>query len=264
MIKVEVHFEEEQLEKLAAHLEHFGKSAFPETSNAFKIAARRIQAAWQDWAMGGELDGAMPIKNPSPNLARSIKVERFGDFGAEIYTESPYMAQIQNGQKEFDMKGTYPYGRKSRVSKKGIPYLIVPFRWGTPNGKGGKRAHFSNFMETDIHNFVKNKKKFARSSENGGWHYEKNFAGEDVARAEYDWGDWLGASGNVDGLVAFHDAKGASTYFTFRIISAKSPRDSWIRKGVPPNDVVGALERKHTAEVAEIVGEGFKADMGMA
>lgn len=263
MIRVEVHFEEEQLAQLAAHLERFGKGAFPEASNAFKMATRRIQAAWQGWAMGGELDGAEPIKNPSPNLARSIKIERRGDFEAEVYTESPHMARIQSGQEKFDMKKTHPYGRKSRVSKKGVPYLIVPFRWGTPNGNGGKRAHFSNFMETDIHNFVKSKKKFARSSENGGWHYEKNFAGDDVARAEYDWGDRLEAAGNMDGLVAFPDAKG-STYFTFRIISAKSPENSWVRKGVPANDVVGALERKYAPEVAEIVEEGLKADLEMS
>lgn len=263
MIKVEVHFDEESIAALVAHLEHFGKTAFPEAGNAFKMAARRIQATWQGWAVGGELDGAEPIKNPSPNLARSIKIEQHGDFEAEIYTESPYMTQIQNGQKEFDMKETHPYGRKSRVSKKGVPYLIVPFRWGSPNGNGEKRAHFSNFMETDIHNLVKSKKKFGRSSENGGWHYEKNFAGEDVARAEYDWGDRLEAAGNMNGLVAFPDAKG-STYFTFRIISAKSPEDSWIRKGVPANDVVGALERKYAPEVAEIVEEGVKADLGIS
>lgn len=263
MIKVEVHLEEEQLEQLTAHLEHFGKTAFPEASNAFKMAARRIQTAWQGWAMGGELDGAEPIKNPSPNLVRSIKIEQHGNFETEIYTESPYMTQIQNGQEKFDMKETHPYGQKSRVSKKGVPYLIVPFRWGTPNDKGGKRARFSNFMETDIHSLVKGKKKFGRSLENGGWHYEKNFAGEEVARAEYDWGDRLEAGGNMNGLVAFPDAKG-STYFTFRIISAKSPRDSWIRKGVPANDVVGALERKYTPEVAEIVGEGLKADLGIS
>lgn len=260
MIKVEVHFDEESIAALVAHLEHFGKTAFPEASNAFKMAARRIQTAWQGWAMGGELDGAEPIKNPSPNLVRSIKIEQHGNFEAEIYTESPYMTQIQNGQEEFDMKKTHPYGRRSRVSKKGVPYLIVPFRWGTPNDKGGKRARFSNFMETDIHSLVKSKKKFGRSLENGGWHYEKNFAGEEVVRAEYDWGDRLEAAGNMNGLVAFPDAKD-STYFTFRIISAKSPEDSWIRQRVPANDVVGALESKYAPEVAEIVGEGVKVDL---
>lgn len=62
MIKVEIHLEEEQLAQLTAHLEHLGKGAFPEASNAFKMATRRIQAAWQGWAVGGELDGAKPIK----------------------------------------------------------------------------------------------------------------------------------------------------------------------------------------------------------
>ena len=47
---------------------------------------------------------------------------------------------------EYDMKQTHPYGKKSRVSIKGIPYLIIPFRWGTPNGKDTKRAHFNNVI----------------------------------------------------------------------------------------------------------------------
>lgn len=261
MIKVQVHLEQEQIDQLTAHLEHFGKGAFPETNNAFKLATRRIQNAWQDWAMGGDIDGAEPIKNPNPNLARSIKVDQFGDFEAEIYTESPFMARVQNGRKEYDLKETHPYGRKSRVSKQGIPYLIIPFRWGTPNSKGGKRAHFSNFMETDIHNIVKNKKKFSRSVENGGKHFEKNFHGEDIERAEYDWGDRADYDGNANGMVAFPDINGNSTYFTFRIISAKSPADSWKVKATPPNDVIGALEKQYAPETAKIIEEGFRADM---
>lgn len=70
----------------------------------------------------------------------------------------------------------------------------------------------------------------------------------------------------MNGLVAFPDTKKSrgSEYFTFRIISAKSPEKSWIRNRIPANDVMGALERKYTPEVAEIVEEGLKADLGIS
>jgi hypothetical protein len=265
MIKVDISLDNELMEQLMAHLEYFsgknGKEIAPNTLNAFNTATRMIQTSWQNWAKGGSLQGAMDIKNPSPNLARSIKLHKENDFSAEISTENQQMVSIQEGRAEYDMKNpAYYAGRKSRVSKNGVPYVIIPFRWGTPNKEGGARAHFSNFMTTDIHNYVENKKTFERSIKTGGTHFEKNAKGEDVERNEYDWGDRLPEEGNMNGLVAFPDGKRNSTYFTFRIISAKTD-SGWVRKAVPANDVIGALKKNLEPKINDLIDEGLRSDV---
>lgn len=269
MIKAQITLEDDTIDYIRAALEYFtgnnGKSIAPNTAKAFNQATRSVQRAWQNWANGGSIEGAEDIKNPSPNLARSIRVEQRGDFSAEVYTESPYMERIQSGTKELDMKTTHPYGVKSRVSDKDkIPYLIIPFRWGT-HGKGGiKRAHIGNVLTPQAAKIVA---AFKMSKKNGGTHLEPNARGEDIRRNEYDWGDRLDADGNLDGLVRMLDdvnyggGRVGSTYLTFRIISAKSPADSWIRKAIPPNDVVGALARATEKEVNDLLQAGLEADL---
>ena len=157
MITVNVALSEDTLSLLRSQLAAFsggnGSRVLPETSKAFNMAAKLIQKSWQNWALGGSLMGAENIKNPSPRLAGSIHIKRLNDFDFSIETDSRYMERIQNGSPEFDMKTKYPYGRKSRVAKsgknKGVPYLIIPFQWGTPNKNGEARAHFGNVIPFD-------------------------------------------------------------------------------------------------------------------
>ena len=85
--------------------------------------------------MGGDLNGISNIKSPSSKLAQSIKIKKNAAFDVNIESDSIQAQRIQEGTPEHDMKTTHPYGNKSRVAKsgpnEGVPYLIVPFRWGT-------------------------------------------------------------------------------------------------------------------------------------
>lgn len=268
MIKVDISLDSELMEQLMAHLEYFsgknGKEIAPNTLNAFNTATRMIQTSWQNWARGGSLQGAMDIKNPSPNLARSIKLHKENDFSAEISTENQQMVSIQEGRKAQDMKLTYPFAKKSRVAikkehgvERKVPYLIIPFRWGTPNKYGEARAHFGNCIPVDIHNYIKKEKNFESSSRTGLTHTEENAAGEDIERSEYEWGDRLEAEGSINGLVKMQ----GSTYFTFRIISMDSKPESWWRKQIPANDVIGALKKNLEPKINDIIDEGFRNDV---
>ena len=277
MIKVDVTLTDDTLIQLRAALNGFsgsnGGKIMPRTKAAFNQASKLIQKSWQNWAMGGSIAGAADIKNPSPNLARSIKIRGIGDFDVSIETDSPYMERIQNGVAEFDMKDTYPYGKKSRVSKKGIPYLIIPFQWGTPNGKGGARAHFGNTIPQVVYEILKSK-EFKKSIKTEEIHIEKNYSGENIERAGYDWGDRLGLNDILDaagdegistyvlGMVRMK-ANSKSTYFTFRVISANSPANSWKRKAIPPNDVVSAVEKATRKDVEALLQEGLEQELGL-
>ena len=267
MIKVSVDLDNNLLMQIQAQLKAFagenGKNILPATKMAFDQCAALIQRSWRNWAMGGSIRGAADIRNPNPKLASSIHISRMHDFDVTIGTDSPYMERIRNGQEEFDMKEKYPYGRKSRVSKKGVPYLIIPFRWGTPNRNGGGRAHFGNTIPLEVYKILQSR-KFKKSSQKQTVHVEPNFKGEAIDRHEYDWGDRIKDEdlGNANGMVRM-SSNPKSTYFTFRVISAKSPASSWIRKATPPNDVVQALKDSLRPQVENLIEQGFLADLDM-
>ena len=270
MIKVSVDLSDGIISALRSHLAAFtgnnGSRVAPGTARAFDAAAKLIQKSWQNWAMGGSLVGAEDIKNPNPRLASSIHITKASDFDINIETDSRFMERIQNGSPEFDMKTKYPYGKKSRIAQKGknkgVPYLIIPFRWGTPNRDGSARAHFGNVIPLEVYKILQSR-KFRRSETTGGTHPESNFSGENIERAEYDWGDRIKDDdlGNANGMVKMRSNTG-STYFTFRVISANSPSGSWVRKEVPPNDVVGAVEKTTRKNVEDLLQAGLEQDLG--
>ena len=270
MVRISVVLQDEELNRLMSIFQdmsgNVGEKSFPNTFRAQKAAARSVQKAWQDWARGGSLDGAENIKSASPKLASSIKTESKGDLSSEIYTDSPQMEKIQKGTSDYDMKNEHYYKRrKSRVSKDGIPYVIIPLAWGTPNKDGSHKAHFSagNTIPMQVYQMVKQKSSFKRSERTGGTHLEPNARGEMIERHEYNWGDMVdGVSGNVSGLYAFPDVKKGSKYFTFRIISANT-KEGWVRKGIPANDVVGALARATEKQVNDMLQAGLEADLDL-
>jgi hypothetical protein len=275
MIKFEITLDSDLLQRMAA----MGiKDSWPAAKAAFDASAKTIQGAWRGWALGGSLMGIPHISNPSTNLARSIKIRKNANFDVNIETDSAHAQRIRDGTPELDMKTTHPYGKKSRVSKKtdekhpgGIPYLIVPFRWGTPDGGDGARAHWKNVIPQSMYsaiqafNMVKSIRLEKREDGTKAIHAEKNFRGAPIERSEYDWGERIRADGNIDGLVRMADQtqKSGSTYFTFRIISAASPKESWIRKAVDSIDVESALEKATRPAVEEMIQAGFEADIGI-
>lgn len=271
MIRVNVELDDGLVSRLRSSLAGFagnnGAKVMPGTARAFSYAAKLIQKSWQNWALGGSLMGAADIRNPNPRLASSIHIRRTSDFDISIETDSRYMERIQSGSPEFDMKEKYPYGRKSRVTKsgknKGVPYLIIPFRWGTPNKDGGARAHFGNTIPMEVYKILQSR-KFRKSEKTEKTHTEPNANGENIERAEYEWGDRIkdDDAGNADGMVKMRSNSG-STYFTFRIISAKSPENSWIRRAVPANDVMGALEKTTRKNVEDILEAGLGQDLDL-
>jgi hypothetical protein len=209
-------------------------------------------------------------------LSSSIKTNDLAPFNAEIYSESPHAERIQKGTPRLDMKTTHPYGPKSRVTKsgpnKGFPYVIVPIRWGTPNGKGGARAHFTNFIPTSIFHKkiekMRTSKRLAKYDKKGNitggeTHFEANYAGENIERSDYTWGGRHKDEGNMNGMVRM---SGKGGYFTFRVISplqlVTNPY-SWVRKAVAPVDVIGALAKNARPLVEDMIESGIKADLGV-
>lgn len=269
---------EYDLSELKKLTENFAKglttAAFPNTDAAFAMAAQKVRQMWV-----GFLDGSVSlpgVETPDKVTSAMVKSIRTRDetnekeFAQVVFSDNRQLSELENGTKavEYDMKKTHPYGNKSRVSKKGIPYLIVKFQWGTPNGKGTKRAHsnFNNIIPQKSYDTVV--KGLEISSKNALKNYfENNYKGESIQRQGYNWAK----NGRVTedqawddrsvGMVRMKDIRG-STYFTFRIISAKSPADKWWYKkpAKPALNYMAALETAAKPEVEKIIRQGIKAD----
>ncbi|MDR1626507.1 MAG: hypothetical protein LBT33_08185 [Spirochaetia bacterium] len=277
MVKINVTVDSEALRQIAYRLPHFfgaGKVA-PNTKSAFDNAKGAVREVWQGWAMGSpRLPLGIPdIRRPSSTLAGSIKSRNLGPFDAEVYSESAHARRIQDGTAELDMKTTHPYGKKSRVSEEGFPYLIVPFRWGTPNDQEKGRAHFTNFIPATIFSSkikkLETSKRLAEYDKEGNitggeTHFEENYAGDDIERSDYAWGDrYKEGGGNMKGMARMANSGG---YFTFRIISAKqlvTRPYGWIKKAVPPVDVAGAVAEATRPYVEDVIRAGIEADIGV-
>ena len=261
-------------EKFAKTIENAPAAALPNTAAAFAQAAKYVHNMWTGYLRGEQpLNGIDYMSGVTSAMVRSIKSRYNGDLDYTIYSDNMQLEQKTRGTKEvtFDMKEKYPYGKKSRVSKKGIPYLIIPFRWGTPNGKGTKRAHsnFNNVIPQASYNTAVKGLKVSSVNELKKY-FESNFKGEVIERQGYNWAKngrlteenaWDDRS---VGMVKMKDVTG-STYFTFRIISAKSPANSWIyhRPAKPSVDMMGALERTVKPTIDKIISEGIELDNQM-
>ena len=228
----------------------------PSAKKAFDSIVHSIQKQWQGWAMGGSVDGIEDIRHPSSKLKRSIEIKELGDFHSIVYSNSKHAERIESGMPELDMKTTHPYGLKSRISKKGIPYLIVPFRWGAEK----KAAHFNGGVVPDYMANALRKMKATRTLPTT--HPEANYRGQAIDRPEYKWGARV-TEGMTDNsqMVGLVRMAGKGGYFTFRIISAKSPKNSWIRKEIKPIHVTDTIARNSRDNAEKLLAEGLKNDI---
>ena len=273
MTQYTIEYDLTELKKLADNFaKNMSEAALPNTAAAFNKAAILVRQMWTNYLMGSQqLSGIDFLSGVTSKMVQSIRAKQNGDFDHTVYSDNIQLERKTKGQKEveYDMKQTHPYGNKSRVSKKGIPYLIIPFRWGTPNKKGTKRAHFNNFIPQA--NYETSVKGLKISAVNAAKKYfENNFRGESIERQGYDWAKngrlteeqaWNDRS---KGMVRMKNITG-STYFTFRIISAKSPANSWIyhKDAVPGVDVLAALERTAKPDIDRFIEQGIEADNEM-
>lgn len=270
-----IEYDKAELKKLT---DNFAKgmttAALPNTDAAFQRAAQMVRQMWIGFLDGSvQLPGVETPDRVTSAMVKSIRTQdktTADEFFHTIYSDNRQLEELNRGRKEvrYDMKQTHPYGKKSRVSKKGIPYLIIPFRWGTPNQKGTKRAHFNNVIPQA--NYETSVKGLAMSSVNElKKYFEANAKGESIQRQGYNWAkfgrlkeDQAWDDRSV-GMVRMKDiASGKSTYFTFRIVSAKSPVNSWIykRAAKPATNYMDALANAVMPKVDKIINDGIRAD----
>ena len=265
MVKIEITVDNPILNDLVYLAKKIGGNAgLPATDTAFKIGSNKIADAWRAYAVKKEnIAGVPDMKHASSNYMKSVKVKKESTFSYIISNNSPVAPLLEYGTTGYDMKKTHPYGKRSRVSKDGIPYLIVPFSWGTV----GTVTSFSNTMTESIEDIAKRLKKSKVLEETK---IENNFAGESIERHAYEWGDSISIDDvlqgdieniNAIGMSRMANRAGGSTYFTFRVISARSPKNSWVNKGTPARHVTEGLKNKYMKDIEEEIKKAMEIDI---
>lgn len=275
---VEIEVNNDLLSQSFAGLEMMASKVLPKTYKAFKAVSGMIAFTWKSYASGAPIPGsARKIKHSTGGYARSIKVRMLAPFHYTIFSDSPIAGYLEYGTKQYDMKTTHPYGRKSRVVKKtvkrhgrtirkeGDPYLIIPFRHGVPKSL---RAPMPEQVYNKIRALLKEgeatistvAKKQTKSV---------NAKGELVPRNTYSWGSRFMSTGldNLESMVAMYSPSGTkedrNTYFTFRVISVNSPAVKWIQPARPGLHITEAVMRTMKPIMTEMLQSSVKQDLGV-
>ncbi|CAB4137253.1 hypothetical protein UFOVP326_15 [uncultured Caudovirales phage] len=111
---------------------------FPHLAHAVRTIAEAAHRQWVAYASGMPLPSGKVISSRTGEYARSIQLRQTGPFSAEVYSALPYARAIEEGTPARDLKRMLNSSFKVRVSAKGKRYLIIPFRWNTPNSVLGR------------------------------------------------------------------------------------------------------------------------------
>lgn len=270
MVRMEITADNPLLQEFAALARKMNAAeALPITEAAFQSGAKKIADAWKAYAAKKEgISGVPDMKKPSASYMKGVRIKKEHAFSYIVSNESAAAPLLEYGSSGYDMKLTHPFGKKSRVGQRWnpktkmterVPYLIVPFGWGTAN-----TVTFHNTMSESIYETAKRLKKSLVMEET---HFEDNWAKEAVERNEYQWAGRLQGEdlGNAEGMVRMEDKAGkGSTYWTFRVISARSPKNSWINKGMPARHVTEGLRKQYSPEIEADIREAIQMDLGIS
>lgn len=266
----------DQITRAAALAVADAEHLFPNQMRAVQELAEAGYRKWRAYATGQEaLPDGSTLRARSGDYARSIKLEQEGEHEYRIWSDgtiAPHNVNIEEGSSAWNMRDVLQTSRKARRSKRGDLYLIIPFRWGTPDtivvGEYTGRE-----METEIYQAMRAK----AASRITGTRLEPavNYPGEEVERFTYRWGDRLTMTELVElgfdpedrqtqrmeGMVRMEGSTPratSSTYLTFRTVSERSPAGSWempAREGkYPARAVFNWLQEKYP-EIMEVALE---------
>jgi hypothetical protein len=218
--------------------------------------------------------------------AKTITYRMTGDFTAVVESDYKYVQDIETGRPARDLKKMLDTSMKVRLSKKGLRYLIIPFRHNTP----GNAAH-APAMPDFVYQQAKQLSPSTivghgqRPSGTGAWSL-KTQAPATVRQHKYQWGDRLdvagaaksfnsafgGAAGkinpsalrNYQGMVRMNTATGqgkkSSAYLTFRVMSEASK--GWIIPAQPGQFLAKKVADDMRPKAEAAITEAIRRTMG--
>lgn len=266
MISIDFKIDLQALFKSQATLEVLRLGGLPHTKHAVQESLKFIKNTWSDIA-------TKEIKYSTGNYVQAIQIEYGGEYSGQVVNRLPYAGYVEYGVSSFDMKKMLSTSHQVRVSKKGIRYLIIPFRHMTPGehtkqGAQNQRATAKS-MPKNIYDLAKS---LAKSNVTGTYHEtSKNIASPAKARNykngipqaqrwKYNWGQRLTGIGGIhEGMVKMNTTGGGSQYLTFRVMSQKSR--GWIHPGIEAKHLTQKTVAQVSGKINSYLEENFNKDI---
>jgi len=213
----------------------FNARVFPLINQAVNAVAQATAANWREAVMRARL-----WSGEKDAYAGSIAYRMTGDFSAVVFSDYKNAQEIETGRPPRDLKKMLQTSMKVRVSKKGLRYLIIPFRHGAPGSN-------SNPMPADVYQQAKMLTASnivghgRRLSGTGAWSL-KTQQPATVRQRKYKWGERMDGPDvprHQQGMVRMDTStknQKRSTYLTFRVMSEKSR--GWIVPAQPGQNIV--------------------------
>lgn len=278
--------ETEDLGVLAEHLQRASRGGYPRYQEGMRTALDHVRTTWISMASSGEVGfrcrssahgylGALAAE-------QAIEYPRAGSmFVGAVRPDVPYADVVDFGAPPRDMKPDLLAGRKTRISKKGEPYIIIPFRHGIPGTttmpampvtvyRQAQRLAFSPTVGTygalNIHGQMIRRKVTAWGAGHGGemgparlgasaYGQRTKLTPRLLGLPPYTW-----KTGLYAGMVRV-GRPGHAGYLTFRAVSEKSDPSSWIHPGIRPSHISQRVAEKARPEVVRILSEALLADI---
>lgn len=239
----------------------YGK-VLPRLNQAVRGIAQATASNWQTAVRNAKM-----WSGEKDAYANSIKIDMAdGSLRAVVYTDYRYAEEIENGRPPRDLKRMLQTSMKVRVSKKGLRYLIIPFR----HNVAGLKSTSINTMDGPVSAYSMAKMLTAskvigqgrRLSGTGAWSL-KTKQPATVNQNKYSWGGRLDHNDeeiprNLKGMVRFNTStpkSKSSNYLTFRVMSEKSR--GWIIPAQPgqhiAQDVADDMRPKAESIFAEAI-----------
>jgi hypothetical protein len=198
----------------------------------------------------------------------SIQWKMTGPFEAEIWTDYPLSGPIETGRPARDMKVMLQTSKKTRLTKKGKRYLIIPFRHNTPGNTALAPA-----MPQNVYSKAKRlASSYVLKPGTVNPPTRISGSGHEVAQHSYLWGGRLKAglapklqthhkTDPYAGMVKFNTSTpGAksSAYLTFRVMMEGS--NGWIVPAKPGLNIAQKVSEEIQPLLEGAIGAAVSMD----
>lgn len=195
-----------------------------------------------------EENAANTLKQTKRRYINAVKLVDSGKLEGTVvldYSKDPLVKMLEEGASSFDMKASFLNSPKVKIGKKGGKYLTIPFRWATPDAIGESDA-FVGHMPDEVYEIAKEKETIIPVSGGGtrsaGISINELPAQFQIKKVRPIIKDSKGKkmfdayqhkNSIYEGITKQNDSvTGQNTYHSFRRVSEKSDKDSWIHPGI--------------------------------
>jgi hypothetical protein len=241
-------------------------SVFPRLNQAVSAVAQQAMIDWKEAVARAKLWTGEKVP-----YGESITWKMTGAFSAEVSSDYKYAQEIDDGRPARDLKKILDTSHKTKISKNGHRYLIIPFRHQTPGADA-----IGQSMPADVYELARN---LAPSRITGS---KRLVVGHDIqsrkplliTKRSYAWGGRLNfrdeaqfmaapnATKRHQGMVRFDTSSSkakSSAYLTFRVLSDKST--GWIIPAKPGLHLVQGVTNRLQPLAEKVFSEAVKRDI---